>query len=53
MGVGMGFRGWGYAAEQIASIDVVTADGELVTADASDHPRWPRSTAYLSGVHRA
>jgi FAD/FMN-containing dehydrogenase len=32
-GVGMGFRGWGYAAEQIASIDVVTADGELVTAD--------------------
>jgi FAD/FMN-containing dehydrogenase len=32
-GVGMGFRGWGYAAEQIASIDVVTADGELVRAD--------------------
>ena len=32
-GVGMGFRGWGYAAERIASIDVVTADGELVRAD--------------------
>jgi len=32
-GMGMGFRGWGYAAEQIASIDVVTADGELVRAD--------------------
>ena len=32
-GVGMGFRGWGYAAEQITSIDVVTADGELVRAD--------------------
>ena len=32
-GIGMGFRGWGYAAEQIASIDVVTADGELVRAD--------------------
>ena len=32
-GIGMGFRGWGYAAEQIASINVVTADGELVRAD--------------------
>jgi FAD/FMN-containing dehydrogenase len=32
-GMGMGFRGWGYAAEQIASIDLVTADGQLVTAD--------------------
>ena len=32
-GIGMGFRGWGYAAEQIASVDVVTADGELVRAD--------------------
>jgi FAD/FMN-containing dehydrogenase len=32
-GIGMGFRGWGYSAEQIASIDVVTADGELVRAD--------------------
>jgi FAD/FMN-containing dehydrogenase len=29
----MGFRGWGYTAEQIASIDVVTANGELVRAD--------------------
>jgi hypothetical protein len=36
-GVGMGFRGWGYAAEQIASIDVVTADGELVRADAQSN----------------
>jgi hypothetical protein len=24
-GMGLGFRGWGYAAEQIAAIDVVTA----------------------------
>jgi len=32
-GVGIGFRGWGYAAEQIASIEVVTAHGELVRAD--------------------
>jgi FAD/FMN-containing dehydrogenase len=32
-GIGLGFRGWGYAAEQIAAIDVVTADGELVRAD--------------------
>jgi FAD/FMN-containing dehydrogenase len=32
-GIGVGFRGWGYAAEQIAAIDVVTADGELVRAD--------------------
>ena len=36
-GVGMGFRGWGYAAEQIASIDVVTADGELVRADEQNN----------------
>jgi FAD binding domain len=36
-GVGIGFRGWGYAAEQIASIDVVTADGELVTADEQNN----------------
>jgi len=32
-GVGIGFRGWGYAAEQVVAIDVVTADGELVRAD--------------------
>ena len=36
-GVGMGFRGWGYAAEQIVAIDVVTADGELVRADAQSN----------------
>jgi FAD/FMN-containing dehydrogenase len=36
-GVGMGFRGWGYAAEQIASIEVVTADGELVRADEQNN----------------
>src|SRR6266849_5024868 len=33
-GVGYGFRGWGYAAEQVVTVDVVTADGELVRADA-------------------
>jgi hypothetical protein len=32
-GIGMGFRGWGYAAEQVVAIDVVTADGQLVRAD--------------------
>jgi FAD binding domain-containing protein len=32
-GIGMGFRGWGYAAEQIVAIDIVTADCELVRAD--------------------
>src|SRR5271169_696153 len=32
-GIGMGFRGWGYAAEQVVAIDVVTADGELLRAD--------------------
>src|SRR5712691_2397264 len=32
-GVGYGFRGWGYAAEQVVAVDVVTADGELVRAD--------------------
>lgn len=32
-GVGLGFRGRGYAAEQIVAIDVVTAEGELVRAD--------------------
>jgi hypothetical protein len=28
-------RGWGWAAESIVAIDVVTADGELVRADSS------------------
>jgi FAD/FMN-containing dehydrogenase len=32
-GIGWNFRGWGWSAEQIAAIDVVTADGELVRAD--------------------
>jgi hypothetical protein len=32
-GIGMGFRGWGYAAEQVVAIDLVTADGEIVRAD--------------------
>ncbi len=32
-GMGWNHRGWGYAAEQVAAIDVVTADGELVRAD--------------------
>jgi FAD binding domain len=32
-GFGLGFRGWGYSAEQIVAIDVVTADGQLVRAD--------------------
>jgi FAD/FMN-containing dehydrogenase len=31
--VGLGFRAWGYSAEQLVAIDVVTADGELVRAD--------------------
>jgi FAD/FMN-containing dehydrogenase len=32
-GIGWNFRGWGWSAEQIAAIDVVTADGQLVRAD--------------------
>jgi PPOX class F420-dependent enzyme/OxyR family protein len=32
-GISVGFRGWGYAAEQIVALDVVTADGELLRAD--------------------
>lgn len=32
-GQGWNFRGWGYAAEQIVAIDVVTAEGDLVRAD--------------------
>jgi hypothetical protein len=32
-GIGLGFRAWGYSAEQLVAIDVVTADGELVRAD--------------------
>lgn len=36
-GFGWNQRGWGYAAEQIAAIDVVTADGELVRADETQN----------------
>jgi FAD/FMN-containing dehydrogenase len=49
-GVGMGFSGWGYAAEQIASIDVVTADGELVRADAQSNSNLLTS-ALPVGLH--
>jgi FAD/FMN-containing dehydrogenase len=31
-------RGWGWAAESVVAIDVVTADGDLVRADATSHP---------------
>jgi hypothetical protein len=36
-GQGYNARGWGWAAEQIAAIDVVTADGELVRASAGEN----------------
>ncbi|MGW5654237.1 FAD-binding oxidoreductase [Streptomyces humi] len=36
-GQGWNARGWGWAAENIVAIDVVTADGELVRADETDH----------------
>ncbi|NJM40418.1 MAG: FAD-binding oxidoreductase [Anaerolineae bacterium] len=36
-GMGWNCRGWGWAAESIVAIDVVTADGELVRADATHH----------------
>ncbi len=32
-GIGWNFRGWGWAAERVVAIDVVTADGRLVRAD--------------------
>ena len=32
-GLGWDFRRWGFSAEQIAAMDVVTAEGELVRAD--------------------
>jgi len=34
-GMGWNSRGWGWAAESIEAIDVVTADGNLVRADAT------------------
>jgi FAD/FMN-containing dehydrogenase len=36
-GQGYHARGWGWAAESVVAIDVVTADGDLVRADASHH----------------
>ncbi|MFJ4621134.1 FAD-binding oxidoreductase [Streptomyces sp. NPDC088812] len=34
-GQGWNARGWGWAAENVVAVDVVTAEGELVRADAS------------------
>lgn len=36
-GMGWNCRGWGWAAESIVALDVVTADGELVRADAEQN----------------
>ena len=36
-GQGWNQRGWGWAAESVVAVDVVTADGELVRADASQN----------------
>ncbi|RPE37842.1 FAD/FMN-containing dehydrogenase [Streptomyces sp. Ag109_O5-1] len=36
-GQGWNARGWGWAAENVVAIDVVTADGELVRADESQN----------------
>jgi hypothetical protein len=36
-GMGWNHRGWGWSAEQIVAIDVVTADGELVRADSEQN----------------
>lgn len=32
-GIGWNHRGWGWSAEQIVALDVVTAEGELIRAD--------------------
>ncbi|ANP52053.1 FAD/FMN-containing dehydrogenase [Streptomyces griseochromogenes] len=37
-GIGWNCRGWGWAAESIESMDVVTADGELVRCSETDNP---------------
>ena len=37
-GMGWNCRGWGWAAENVVGIDVVTADGELVHANAENYP---------------
>ena len=36
-GMGWNARGWGWACERIAALDVVTADGALIHADAHEH----------------
>ena len=36
-GMGWNCRGWGWAAESVVGIDVVTAEGKLVYADAKNH----------------
>jgi FAD/FMN-containing dehydrogenase len=36
-GQGWNARGWGWAAESVVGLDVVTADGNLVHADAEQH----------------
>ena len=36
-GQGWNARGWGWAAEYVVAVDVVTADGELVRADATQN----------------
>jgi len=36
-GQGYNARGWGWAAESVVAVDVVTAEGELVRADAEQH----------------
>jgi len=36
-GMGWNCRGWGWAAEAIEAIDVVTADGQLLRADATQN----------------
>ena len=38
-GQGWNARGWGWAAEYVEAVDVVTADGELVRADAERERR--------------
>jgi FAD/FMN-containing dehydrogenase len=37
-GMGWNCRGWGWAAEQISSMRVVTADGDVVEASATENP---------------
>jgi FAD/FMN-containing dehydrogenase len=37
-GMGWNCRGWGWAAEQIESVRVVTADGDVVDASATENP---------------